>query len=324
LTLPRGYVAPDKQNVLSQPSNYRLIVDSKLIKRELYELDKIKSTVKESFSDVYWLVINPIEAGSGIEFCGQSAMKVVPVYRIPVQDITNVTLIETDRGRMRSKGLAVKISFYKNSKMNEIVIECPGSKERELVQNLENLRQMDRSAYWQKYNIAYRTNDEQIKFSEIYPMTPFLAPDEQLVWYRLKTSGVLNTKAKWIQAVTSYRVLEYNFDTHGCSALPLSSLDSAVVANRKIESQTSQSDIFIGTGYSAGVIQGSANTTSATVGDVIFTQSGKNLMIFTQILDPDGVASVFHSARSVILTEQEYNEHVNPRIPLASNKKMKD
>jgi len=150
-------------------------------------------------------------------------------------------------------------------------------------------------------------------------MTPFLAPDEQLAWYNMKTSGTFTKKVDWVQALTSFRVLEYNFKSHQSTSLPLSLVDNAIVTNRRTVSQTSQNGLFVGSGSNAAVIQGSAKSTSVTVGDVIFTQSGKNYMTFSQVQDPDGVADVFQSTKCVILSEEEYHQHMNPNITLPPN-----
>jgi ribosomal protein L40E len=181
------------------------------------------------------------------------------------------------------------------------------------------LKELNISSYLQKYTIAYRSQYRQIRIVEIYPMTPFLAPDEQLAWYNMKTSGIFTKKVDWVQALTSFRVLEYNFKSHQSTSLPLSLVDNTIVTNRRTVSQTSQNGLFVGSGSNAAVIQGSAKSTSVTVGDVIFTQSGKNYMTFSQVQDPDGVADVFQSTKSVILSEEEYHQHMNPNITLPPN-----
>jgi ribosomal protein L40E len=42
-------------------------------------------------------------------------------------------------------------------------------------------------------------------------------------------------------------------------------------------------------------------------------------MTFSQVQDPDGVADVFQSTKSVILSEEEYHQHMNPNITLPPN-----
>ena len=76
---------------------------------------------------------------------------------------------------------------------------------KEIVKTLNNLKELNISSYLQKYAIAYRSQYRQIRIVEIYPMTPFLAPDEQLAWYNMKTSGTFTKKVDWVQALTSFR-----------------------------------------------------------------------------------------------------------------------
>jgi hypothetical protein len=137
---------------------------------------------------------------------------------------------------------------------------------KEIVKTLNNLKELNISSYLQKYAIAYRSQYRQIRIVEIYPMTPFLAPDEQLAWYNMKTSGTFTKKVDWVQALTNFRVLEYNFKSHQSTSLPLSLVDNAIVTN---------AELFTNKSKRAAVIQGSAKSNSVTVGDVIFTQSGK-------------------------------------------------
>jgi ribosomal protein L40E len=103
---------------------------------------------------------------------------------------------------------------------------------------------------------------------------------------------------------------------HLCTSIPLSLIDDAVVTSRRTVSQSSQSGFIVGSGYNAAIIQGNAASTSVMIGDVTFTRSGKNYMTFSQVQDPDGVANVFQSTKSVILSEEEYHEYLNPSVQL--------
>ena len=76
---------------------------------------------------------------------------------------------------------------------------------KEILKTLNNLKELNISSYLQKYAIAYRSQYRQIRIVEIYPITHFLAPDEQLSWYNTKTSGTFTKKVDWVQALTSFK-----------------------------------------------------------------------------------------------------------------------
>lgn len=257
------------------------------------------------------MAISPIELGNRIEFLSGDGRV---IYVIPISELQKVYLTSEKKGRLiKSNNFFVNLSYYKDGYVYQMKIDFPNFHAVKIVEQLEKFKKIDITSYFQKYTLGYRSRANEIKNVEIYPMSPYLDSDEQLAWYSLKTSGIMTKKADWIQAITSFRILEYNFSTHQCASIPLPLLDSAIVTNRRTLSQTSQSGLFVGSGPSAAVLQANASTTSVTVGDVTFTSSGKNLMTIHQVQDPDGVASVFNSTRSVILSEEEYARYLDNR-----------
>jgi hypothetical protein len=111
---------------------------------------------------------------------------------------------------------------------------------------------------------------------DIYPLAPFLAEGEELVWYN---TGIVKKKIAWLQALTNYRVYYYDYVQHLGVSVLIPGLQDVVVMNQKRASNSTSIGTYAMSRYN---ITGFRNnrTTSLTLGDVQFIAEGRPCIIF--------------------------------------------
>jgi hypothetical protein len=62
-------------------------------------------------------------------------------------------------------------------------------------------------------SLSFPTGAGTVATVDIYPLAPFLAEGEEIIWHNMSTSGIRHKKIVWLQALTNYRVYYYNYDT---------------------------------------------------------------------------------------------------------------
>jgi hypothetical protein len=89
LTLPKDYNSEKKTEISTFSNNYRLVVDSSLLKRPVYEFEEI--TTKEDMEnfDIIWkMAISPVQLGNRIEFLTKYENL---AYEFPIEELKDVT-----------------------------------------------------------------------------------------------------------------------------------------------------------------------------------------------------------------------------------------
>jgi hypothetical protein len=134
--------------------------------------------------------------------------------------------------------------------------------------------------FWAYRSLTFQTNSNnntnQRRTFDIYPMAPFLAEGEEIIWHQMKTEGRRNNKVEWIQALTNYRVFHYA----GAMVL-LPALEDVVVNNKRRTSRTNSVGFYSRSYHNLSGFRNSTGT-STTIGDVVFIAMGKPFIIFSQ------------------------------------------
>jgi hypothetical protein len=182
-----------------------------------------------------------------------------------------------------------------------IKLDISDKQVNEILSKVNGARDLE-SRYWTEINFTYNENGKDIH-TQLFPTSPFLAAGEKVLWRVGKTSGVFSKHAEWIQALTNFRVLEYNFQTHGSKAVALPSVDDIIVANKRTESNS----IYSGThNYRT------RTTKSSTFGDIVFISEGRPVITFHQAVDPDAVVEIAKSARQQAMKTKMTNPAIAP------------
>jgi hypothetical protein len=116
--------------------------------------------------------------------------------------------------------------------------------------------------------------------------TPILL-NEETIWRGHVMKGIIHKEVAEIRLITNARV------THNNTVFNLSDLDDIIVMNQHYSSQ---------------------NTKGITIGDLVFIHQGKPVIIFRQIRDPQGVASLANTARKTAIQNANKIQDKNIKI----------
>lgn len=203
----------------------RPIVALKYLWIYTYKIKKIEIVEAETGNklkprNMKYLEIYPIESKYWILFSDGYSGEGLP---LPVQDIQEINkkLSSTANIITRKKDEFIEISFVGNKTLGHAGIPLIAaikledeyvSKVYELLRLLKQL-QYD-SSYWLHHSLYSSTGDSK-QTVDIYPNAPYLADGEEMCWQSLVYESVNNEeKISQIDAVTNYRIFQYNYHKH--------------------------------------------------------------------------------------------------------------
>jgi len=201
------------------------MVDHKLIEHPEYDIELLKPLNR----DYNKMVIHPLEAGNCIEFRNKKN-KNYSGYTVEVKN-----LVAKPRILLKEKeGRLLELTVERDRTFT-LIFSTDGKYMQEIIDKIQRLRQILNGNLWTKSNITYTADNDQKKTVEIFPFVPFFAEDEEIIWYNLQTGkGDSNNKiARRLQAITRFRVLEYNYETTASTMTLLSDLEELIVMNKK-------------------------------------------------------------------------------------------
>lgn len=267
--------------------------DEKLVKRFEYDIDIIKYIDGQPNRTLDKLVIHPIEVGNRLEF--KSKNNSSASFFIPIDDITEVNTPEQIEASAEKKDLLLEIEFKDGQGNKRSMAFNIRDKyiEEVLVKTLKPMEQK----YWDTVDLEYNLGG-MIKTMQLYYKTPFLSDGEELLWINTKTEGIVNKHLRWLEALTNFRAIYYDFDKHECSRITLNFVDDVIVKNERRISEANRFGTFNEDSLRtfAG-IEMSKSYSSRTMGDVFFMRGGKPIVTFVQVSDPHELASL---AKAVI------------------------
>jgi len=264
------------------------------------------------------MTLFPIESGSYIEFSnsvnqGQSG------YGFRQTDILNIQVkTQIKDGFFRKKEDAIlEFSLNYNSERKEMLVNVEDKYISHILEFINFNRKFDYSRYLGTFETHYESNG-LIETTTIYPKTPIIAYGENILWSNIQTKGTLNRKAVWLEALTNFRIFEYNYESHSCNYPFLSAIDDIIVTNQKRVSESQSGVTYYGSKVGS-IRTGYGNTktrsSSVTYGDVIFIADGKPFITLYQIRDPHGLTRIAKGAKKqTIQVEKLLKKGVKPNI----------
>jgi hypothetical protein len=268
----------------------RPIFDEKLVKRFEYDIDVIKYIDGQPNKILDKLVIHPIEVGNKFEL--KSKKNAGASFYIPVEDITEINAPE--QAVPDKKDLLFEIEF-KDSQGNKksIAFNIQDKHIEEIL--VKTLKPMEQK-YWDAVDLEYIL-DGMHKTTQLYYKTPFLSDGEELLWINRKTEGIVNKHLRWLEALTNFRAIYYDFDKHDSGRIPLSFVDDVIVRNQRAASESTRFGTFTASTSTFAVTEMPDHEGSRTIGDVLFMRNGNPIVTFVQVSDPYRLAKL---AKAVI------------------------
>ena len=259
------------------------IFDEKLVKRFEYDIDVIKYIDGQPNKILDNLVIHPIEVGNTVEF--KSKKDASASFSIPIKDIIAINLPQQKTGSLTKEDILLEIEFYYSAdNKNSISFNVKDISVQQILDQVKTLQKVEQE-YWDTADLEYILDGEP-KTTKLYYRAPFLSEGEGLLWINSKIEGITNKHIRWLEALTNFRAIYYDFTKHESGRIPLSFADDVIVKNKKTISGSDRVGTFTGSVLSI------SHVSSDTVGDVVFMKGGKPTVTFSQVSDPNDIVSL--------------------------------
>jgi hypothetical protein len=199
------------------------------------------------------------------------------VLQIPITNIIETTVVSEKIGKIRKKeDLMVLITFKgEDGQENSIKVDLEDKYIDSFIEDIEAVRRnMYDGTYWHYGLLALPTDGNEPKSFDFYPAAPFLAEGEEIIWSYIRTEGILNKKAVWMDLLTNYRALGYSCKEHKANYMLITGIDDVIVTNKSHTSNTGSIVSYSRSRYHLSGV-GNAKTTSTTVGDVDLYANGR-------------------------------------------------
>lgn len=311
LAIPNGLKSKDESSLSKtvqfvMPKNIKPAFEFKLLKenQEYENIEIVKWIDGKPNKEFNKIILHPIETIHSIEFANKNKKEIRSGFQF--QHISRVRIIDDVKKSFlhEKKDKLLGLTLTDGRAELEIIVNVEDKEADIILKDIEAIRNIDTANYWEPFKLPYENNDGSIIYAEIFPKTPYLAENEVLLWFRTETKGVLHRNLIWIEAITNFRVFQYNFENHLANYIILTSLDDVAVTNRYRASTGTRTGAFTGTRYRSmggGVYSSTGNSTSTSIGNVVFMYNGKPLMQFNQVSDPSGVTKLVQSAKKHLL-----------------------
>jgi ribosomal protein L40E len=265
----------------------RMIVERRLLKIPFYKIEMISNSFGNPNKKVNHVEIHPIEWDSLVVF---AALKTkIPPVGIPIKNITDVSIISEAKGLFRKKDdLMLKITFVDNDNSERwLVMNMEDEYIQEFHDRVGALKQKESDElYWTRRGLISQDSLGVTRTVNIYPLTPFLAEGEEIIWRNILLEPKSKDKIEAVQVVTNYRVLLYNYEQHVGTVILLPSIEDITVTNI---THTKQKPV--GTYIKSSPFSSIENLNKDTIGDVVFNFGGRSFLTFSQISEPGKLAS---------------------------------
>ena len=243
------------------------------------------------------LLIYPIESKYWILFTDGVDENGIPLR---FQDIQNIDKVSGATNIITKKSdYLIEISFIGNKFLGGVGVSLVATIKpeekfvNEIYERLRTLKilQYD-SSYWEHHNLFLGTGSESKKTIQIYLRAPFLADDEEMVWQSLKHEAFeKENKIVTADIITNYRVFQYDYNKHRGIGILLPSLkNDAVIEERpSLERDDPVGTYFVFSYNLTGIKEAGTNR---IIGDITFCAQDNSSITFTQITDPETLATV--------------------------------
>jgi len=148
---------------------------------------------------------------------------------IPITNIIGSDLVAEIKGIFKKEERLVE-TIYKGSNGDNhektLRIKLDDKHADDFLKSMEVLKQNSSNIeYWTYRSLSFQTGTGDRTSVDIYPLAPFLAKGEEIVWH--------NAGIAWLQAMTNYRVYYSDYLRHPDAFVLIPGLQDVVVMNQK-------------------------------------------------------------------------------------------
>lgn len=223
-------------------------VSEDLLQIEDYEVEIVKGLDGNHWEEIDKMLIYPLEMGSIVEFKNHDNTS-QPGYGFRQTDILDVQIrTEIKDGFFRKKEDALlEFVLNCNAERKEILINIEDKQIPKILEFINYNRKFNYNEYLKTLEIQYES-DGLVETTTVYPKTPLIAIGENILWSNLQTKGILNRKVVWLEALTNFRIFQYNYESHSSNYAFFSAIDDIIVTNQKRVSESQVAEPIMVTG----------------------------------------------------------------------------
>lgn len=304
--MPKGYPKPQSNKIVLRPQPTLLnrpMVNFSLLNVPIYEMKIVGTSFGEtlyqsSIKNLNRVGIHPTEWDAQVVFAND---KNTEGPCLPSSRIVGSKVVTERRGLLKKKERLIEIVYKGPEGDNRdytIKMELDDKHTDEFLQKIETLKQSNfDNSYWTYRSLSIPTGVGTVATVDIYPLAPFLAEGEEIIWHNMSTSGRRHKKIVWLQALTNYRVYYYNYTVYNSGIVVLlPGLQDVVVTNQRRASSSFSVGTYSMSRYNISGFRNS-QTTSRMVGDIQFIAEGRPYITFRQVGDPHGLANLVKSLK---------------------------
>jgi hypothetical protein len=230
-SMTEGFPTPQNRVENMRPAPPRLLrpmANVNMLNIPVYDIKKIEASFDIPEKNLRKVELHPrewdasmvISDGKGKERRG-----------IPISNIISTDLVAESKGIFNKEERLIEIIYNGDNREDTIRIKLDDKYVEEFLKSIEALRQNSSDGvYWTYRSLSYQTGTGHRTTVDIYPLAPFLAEGEEIVWHN---AGIVKKKIVWLQALTNYRVYWYDYVQHAGIFVLLPALQDVVVMNQK-------------------------------------------------------------------------------------------
>ena len=272
-----------------------LMVSPDLVKISEYKLKYV--SYDNSQVDADKVLIYPVELGNKIEIKKSNNV----LLTFPMKWIIGMASTTEKKGLLKKGDLLLKISLRKEGDAEKtLLLNVEDNKIKEIGDEIQKNFDAQKQPLWEEGGMGLHEKENGVGVTFFGLDAPFLAEGEEILWSREKKEGILNKHLRAFEAITNYRVLFHDFETHKSLAYTPIGDEEIIVTNQKRISESTRSGNFVGRGFHGGFFggtQGFSSSESQTFGDITIMANGRTEFTLYTLSDPSGVARLLKAVR---------------------------
>ena len=296
MTMPKGWKITFSESSI----NENLIPDDLKLMRpmvpnsylsSIYPLKKVEEVdlgtgEVRQIKNMKYLEFNPIEAKRCIVFNYSTSEK---ASELPLRNVTDIKPIDDDGLEISFRGTETMGGLNERSRIR---VKPDPNYIDQLFESIKASKVIEKNTkYWSSESLIVRKADSTNKRIDVLCFTPYLADGEQIVWSKTQTRWINGIeKTRMIEAITNYRICQYDYERHTGNAFLFPALEEVKVTNRKQILATSPTGHY---SFASKKLTGIDDVrTHEIIGDISLSSKDKMVVIFSKIVDPETLSKV--------------------------------
>jgi len=205
----------------------RPMFDNNLVKRFEYDIEITRYIDGQPNKTLDKAIIHPIEVGNKLEF--KSKNEAGTSFLVLIKDVIAIKIPQPMQGMLKKEKMLLEMEFYDSKgNQNAMAFNVLDVHVQEILDQVKACKAVEQE-YWDTVDLQYIL-DGKTKTTQLYYKAPFLSEGEELLWINTKVEGIANKRIRWLEALTNFRAIYYDFLKHDSGRIPLIFVEDALIA----------------------------------------------------------------------------------------------